>query len=112
MEEKNLLKFALATAVMGLIALFTILQTSELEETKISDLSQKTEEDTVKIIGYLEKVISKENITIIELSQKQILKAVLFEQVNLTTGSKVSITGKISNYQGEKELIIEKLELI
>ncbi|MFC2134406.1 hypothetical protein ACFLTH_07290 [Bacteroidota bacterium] len=109
MKESDLLKAALITAVIGVIGLFFVMQYTELEETNISDLDSMNEDEEVRIIGTVEDVRKLNNITIISVSQKVIVKAVVFEEVDISTGEKIEVTGELKDYNGEKEITVENL---
>lgn len=108
MKDSTLLKFALICSVIGVIALFFILQTTELEETNISDL----DDGVVRIRGFVEKVANKGNLTLITISKKELVNAVIFESVEIQEGLFVDLTGQVMDYNGEKEIIIDKLVVI
>lgn len=111
MKDSTLLRISLTTTIIGLISLFIILQTVELEETSFDSLNDKDEDEIVKIKGVIEKVTNKAELTIITLSQKVLLKGVIFENITLSKGLEVEVIGRVSNYNGEKEILIEKISI-
>jgi len=112
MKDSTLLKTSLITSIVGVVALFFILQNTELEESRIVDLEEMNEDDEVKIIGVVESVKKRNNVTIISISQKEIVEGVIFENIDIDKGNEIEVIGELKDYQGEKEVIIEKIKLI
>ncbi|MBC8495981.1 hypothetical protein H8D36_07530 [archaeon] len=108
MKDSSLLKLALICSIIGVIVLFFILQTTELEESNISEL----DDGVVRIRGFVEKVTNKGNLTLITISKKELVNTVIFESVEIQEGLFVDLIGQVMDYNGEKEIIIDKLVFI
>ncbi|MBC8501211.1 MAG: hypothetical protein ISS25_01460 [Nanoarchaeota archaeon] len=109
MKDSTLLKTALVTSIVGVVALFFILQNTELEESRIVDLEEMNEGDEVKIIGVVESVKKSNDVTIISISQKEIVEGVIFDDVDIHEGELVHVVGEIGEFKGEKEVIIDRI---
>lgn len=109
MNESLLLKAALITAVLGIIALIVIIKTTDIQEININQAKASEEGETIKITGIVERVTSKEGFSIISIKKEEAISIVLFDNINLTKGQRVEITGKTQDYKGTKELVADKI---
>ncbi len=109
MKDSLLLKIAMITSIIGLGFLVIILTTTGLQEIDISEAKELEEDQAIKIIGTVEKVTSKEDFSIINLRKEEEITVIIFDKVNLTKGQRVEITGKTTDYKGEKEVVAEKI---
>jgi len=95
--------------VIGLACLLFILLTTQIEESRLIDLQHKDIGDVVRVSGIVERHSINKNTTIITISQTLKIKGVIFDEVNLSKGNTIEVIGKLAEYNGEKELIIEKI---
>ena len=108
MKERTLLKLALTCTILGIIILLVI---SEISETNFYTLTQINQMDKgeVRTDGIVEKVMNKDNLTIISISRLEYIDAIAFDNINVTKGSKIEIIGRLEEYQGKKEIIIKEI---
>jgi uncharacterized protein YdeI (BOF family) len=111
MEESILLRVALALSIIGICALLLIMKLSGIDESSISQAKQLEEGTPVKITGTVERISAKEGFTIITLSAKEQIEAVAFKSINLSKGQRVQVTGKVKDYNGKNELVIDEILL-
>jgi len=109
MNESLLLKVALATAILGIIALIIIIKATGIQEININQAKESEEGATIKITGVVERVTSKEGFSIISIKKEETISVVLFDSINLSKGQRVEITGKTQDYKGTKELVADKI---
>jgi DNA/RNA endonuclease YhcR with UshA esterase domain len=109
MKDSTLLKIALATSTIGLAALAIILSTTGFEEVNISEAKELEKETTIMISGTVERVTSKEDFAIINIRKEETITVIAFDKINLSKGQRVEVTGEIREYQGEKELVADKI---
>jgi DNA/RNA endonuclease YhcR with UshA esterase domain len=109
MNESLLLKSALITAILGLIAITLITKLTSLEEMNIGEAKQADEGNVVIITGTVERVTSKEGFSVISIKKEESIDVVLFDSINLSKGQKVEVTGKTKEYQGSKEIVADKI---
>ncbi|MFH1769990.1 MAG: hypothetical protein ABH828_00355 [archaeon] len=112
MKDSFLLKIALGCSLVGIVALFFIMRFTELDEFSISELYLLEDGSEVKIVGVVEKVVNSNNVTIISVSQKEIISGVIFEKLEVSEGERVEITGALETYEGEKEVLVEKIAVL
>ena len=104
-----MLKVALITAVLGIIAIALIVKLTDLKEISLGDAKQADEGAMVKVTGTVARVTSKEGFSIISIMKEESMTVVLFDSINLSKGQKVEITGKVQAYEGEKELVADNI---
>lgn len=112
MEEKTLLRISLLVALIGLLLLYFF--SLELELNTVSNLEDVKKGDKVKVKGVLGKFVEKEKVAFLEVWNEKIEKVnvVLFkdeEKLNLKEGDYVEIEGTVEEYQGQKEVIGNKI---
>lgn len=112
MKDSSLLKIALACSLIGIVALFFILQVTELDEFSISELYLLEDGSEVRIVGVVDRVVNKNNVTILSISQKEIISGVIFEHVEVNVGEKIELIGTLETYKGEREVLVEKINII
>jgi DNA/RNA endonuclease YhcR with UshA esterase domain len=111
MNESLLLKAAMITAILGLIAIALIAELTDIKEMSLGDAKQIDEGAMVKVTGTIERVSSKEGFSIITIAKEESMTIVFFDSINLTKGQSIEVTGKTREYEGENELVAEKIEV-
>lgn len=111
MEEKTLLRLSMIVGIFGVILLYLISSNLELPSTQ--NLQGIEEGKTVKIQGKIGKVTNINKTLFLEVLNEKIERTpvILFKQedINLKPGDYVEITGTLETYQGEKEVIGNKV---
>jgi len=114
MKEKSLLKVALVCSLAGITALFFISEFIEVEERDIGEITIDNLDENVKVIGTVSSVINTDKALIMDVIQPQKVKVVVFkeEEINLRKGSYIEVLGKVQEYEGEPEIIGDRIRLI
>lgn len=107
-----MLKAALLIALLGLASLIIILKTSSLSESTLSQAKALEEGSAVRVTGVVEKVMVREGLTRITLKKEETIEVVLFQAINVSAGSRIEAQGKVQDYEGEKELMADKISII
>ena len=111
--EKRIAQFSLALALIGLTALLLIAQTTATE-TKIKDIDKSMEGRTVRVNAKIASVTQKNRTTIMMLDDSTgKIEAVEFQQAgtpHLEKNSFATLEGKIQDYKGKIQLVIEKAQ--
>ena len=94
MQDKTLLLIALATGIVGLVALYFILIYAKIPEMTISEMESENPEQKIVLKGTIEKIDAREKVTFITLSQKEFVNAVVFDQILLEKGDYISVSGR------------------
>ncbi len=121
MKDETLLKLSLVTSIVGLLLLFSIAQMAEVPAVTISQITEDYIGRTVLISGNISSIFTSNKGTIfLEISDKTgELKAVIFKNLvskvspsPLQERQQVQIQGKINEYEGELEIIPDKITVI
>ena len=116
MKEKNLLKIALISSLIGILILFITSQNISVQEKTISRITLEDVDKKVKIKGSVEKVINTEKVAIINIVQPQNLDVVLFKEANVTLDIQkddfIEVIGKVEDYEGKLEVIGQRVRII
>ncbi len=112
MKDKTLLRISAMTAVIGIIALFILTETIEL--TSYTILDAKETGGDVKITGTVKSIKTTNGVTILTLKDETgEIKAVSFNSKILAKkGEDIEVEGRITEYNGEKEIEIQKARII
>ena len=79
--------------------------------TNVHEFSSKElgEDATVRITGKVQRITNKEDFAIINLVREEEIPVIIFENINVSKGQTIEITGKTQEYKGEQEVIAEKI---
>jgi DNA/RNA endonuclease YhcR with UshA esterase domain len=111
MKEKALLKIALVASCIGLLLLFIFSKNIEVNEATIDKIDGMQDEE-VRIQGVVERVSNKEKVTFIEITQEVTTTVVVFDNISINKGEKIEVIGKVDEYNGESEILAERIERI
>lgn len=115
MKERNLFKISLVGSILGIVILWLAASQIELSESMISQIDGVPEGDEVLVKGVVTKVTDTEKVAFLDISQEEIksVTVVLFkdEDVDLAEGDYVEIEGTVEDYEGEREIIANKVEV-
>ena len=114
MKENTLLKIALISGIVGLVALYLISTKIELKDYKPNKLSQNVGDD-VKFIGVIERISGKGDVAIIRVKQETSVDVVAFNAGNemaLKNGDSVEVLGKVQEYKGKNEIVAQKISVV
>lgn len=109
MQDSVLLKIALITSILGLGFLAIILATTGLQEIDISEAKELEEDTSIRITGTVQRVTNKDDFAIVSIKKEEEITVVLFENINLTKGQRIEVIGKTQDYNGEKEVVADKI---
>ena len=116
MKEQTLLKIALIGSILGLLGLYLISNSVEINEKNIEKITIENIDEFVKVRGIVSKVIDVEKVTILEIMQPNEITIVLFKQENTSTlikeGNEVEIIGKVDEYENSLEIIAHRARII
>jgi DNA/RNA endonuclease YhcR with UshA esterase domain len=109
MNDMTLLRAALLTGIIGIIALF-VLSSRPLEETAVEMISCRDTGDTVKISGRIEGARQLGGVTIMDVSSSRSIPVVVFDNYSPVVGAQVTLTGKVEVYKGQLEVLASTIE--
>ncbi len=111
MQEKTLLKISLIGSLLGLVVLFLLAQNITITDQQIDRITTGEVEQSVKVKGVVTKVTDREKVMFLEISEKAKISALLFKKENITieTGDLIEIKGKVDEYEGKPQIIIDEV---
>ena len=116
MKEKTLLKIALITSLTGLLALYLISSSIDIKESNIEKITIDSKDEFVKLKGFVSQVVNSEKVSILEITQPQKIKIVLFKNngknLSISQGNEVEVFGKVQEYEGNMEIIAERIRVV
>ncbi|MBU1975410.1 MAG: hypothetical protein KKG59_03325 [Nanoarchaeota archaeon] len=112
MQDKTLLRFAIGGCIFGILLLFVFSQAIHLPDSSISELEEMKPGDKVIIKAEVIMASNRGGTTILDLGQECTIKAVVFDQVDLKSGSMVRVGGTLQEYKGEMEIIVDKIQFV
>lgn len=117
MDEKFLLKAAIACSVIGLAVLYLIAGTMKIDETSINKITSGMSDDNVIVEGKVASITEKENVIVIELQKNEKISVMMFKGkypvfMGIKEGDSVEVSGKVSDYKGRKEIIADGMRFV
>ena len=116
MKEKTLLKIALICSLVGIVVLFFVSEKISISQVDLDRIDEMDIGTDVKIIGRIERATDVEKVMFLEIGQEKIEKVtvILFKDsdISLKEGDYVEVTGEIDDYNGEREVIANKVRII
>jgi len=109
-----LLRLALICSLAGILALFFISERMEIKEKNINEINKDNIGEDVRIKGIVSKSSDKGKIILLDIIQPETITIVLFKDsdFNISTGTKVEITGEIDEFNGKMEIIGNKVKIL
>jgi len=111
MEEKTLLKVSLIVGLVGVVALYFLSSGVDIEA--VTGIDSFEEEEEVKLTGVVGRVTEREGVVFLEILNEKVERTavVLFKDggLSVSEGDYVEILGTVEEYNGEKEVIGNKV---
>jgi len=109
-----LLRLALICSLVGIIALFFISENIEIKEKNIDEINKDNIGEDVRIKGIVSKSADRGKIVLLDIVQPETITIVLFKDhdFNISTGTKVEITGEIDEFNGKMEIIGNEVKIL
>ncbi len=120
MRDETLLKLSLIVSVTGIILLFAFAQTPEIEIIEIGDIGKGMIGDNIEVFADVSSFYSSNGNYFLKINDKTgNITAILFKQEasnfdisRLKKGEQIKLSGKISYYKGNLEIIANKIDFI
>jgi len=110
-----LTKLCIISSIIGIILLIVISNKLDIPTSTISSISKESINKQIKVKGTVKNIIDKENLIMLNLKDKSSqIKVVLFNtnKPNIKKNSFVEISGKVSLYEDEFEIIADSVKII
>lgn len=112
MNEKTLLKIALAIGILGMALLFLMSNRIKIDEAMIGRMDEVVDESVV-VTGSVIGVNRLDSVTSILIQKDEIFSVALFGKTPLIeVGDMVQVRGKVSDNNGETEIIGEEVRVV
>jgi DNA/RNA endonuclease YhcR with UshA esterase domain len=113
MQDATLLKIAITTGLVGILLLFILSQTMEIAPSTLDQINKEKDGTYVAVNGNVQRVSVRGNATFVTMNASCTMTGVFFEQKNISLSRETPITmkGTLQTYKGEKEIIIDELEI-
>ncbi len=114
MKEKSLLTIAFICSLIGLIVLYFVSGSIEIDDITIDKINDENIDEIVKVKGEIKRITQKEDFAIMEISQESLLTIAVFDSGNLSlkNGDVIEVTGKVDEYNGKEEVIADEIKLV
>ncbi len=111
MQDKTLKKIAFCCTIIGIVLLFFISESISIDEKEISQVDHGDIGRIVNISGTIRKISEGDNFAVIEIEKMDMMKIAIFKdkEIELKTGDEVLVVGKVEEYNGEMEIVGERI---
>jgi RecJ-like exonuclease len=112
MDDNLLFKICLTLSLLFILILFVISENINLETKDIQNITKKDVDTIIKVTGQVTRISNLPGLIILNLKdQTSEIKVVIFkeEPLNIKQNNFLQIEGKITEYQGELEILAEKI---
>jgi RecJ-like exonuclease len=114
MDDKRLIQFSLVIALLGLAALFVLAQEIDIGIVTVDTITDEFIGQRVAIQGNIVSVRSLDSMVLFDvqgLNSVGSILVVVFDPLELSVGDAVLVSGTIKDYNGQLEVVAEKVEV-
>ena len=112
MKESTLLKISLICSILGILVLLVISNNLEVDEKTISELDESDIGSSVRLDGIVTNFQNRGAVILIDIAQLEEMQVVIFNaNLTLNKGDYIEVIGKIDEYEGNQQLIADKIVL-
>ena len=112
MKESSLLNIAIFVSVIGIIVLYIISNSIEINDITIQKITNEEISKSVKIKGKIKDIRETDSVTFIVIEETSEITGIVFDKnLSINKGDIVEITGKVEDYKGKQEIIIDHILL-
>lgn len=113
MKSEHLKTISLIIALLGTLLLITLAEYSKPPFLQINEITEEHLERKVTLQTKILSIRNTEEVSLLTLADSTgTIKAVAFDILDLKTNSQIEIEGTIEEYQGELEILIDKINLL
>ena len=112
MEEKTLLRIALISSLIGVLLILFISERVDISESNIKEAKNQT--GNIKVKGAVSSITETPSAYIINLKDNTDTILVLVfkgDSINITKGQIIEVSGKLVDYQGQKEISADTIRI-
>ena len=97
---------------MRVHTLYLISENISIDESSIGKIENEQVGNDVKVKGVVNDVFNGEKISIITITQPEEMKVIVYGNISVNEGDYIEIIGEIDEYQGELEVIGDRIRVI
>ena len=114
MEPALFLKVCVILSLLGLFALFAMLEFYEIAGIEIEELVNAPDGERVRIRGTVVESQHRDTFSIIEVEARSGVEVMVFDsgELPLKAGQLVRIDGRVQEFRGKKELVADEVAVI
>ena len=114
MKDSSLAIISLISFSIGIVFLIVLSSRVEIEKKSISSIDDNDLDKTIKINAEVKSVRKIKDLVFIRISQEKEIDVMLFDAEDfdegmIQKGDMIEVTGKVSEYNGNKEIIGEDI---
>lgn len=110
MQDRQLLRIAIISSIIGIIALFMITQITEIDSSSIQSVKLCGKTD-VSIKGVVTGTKKIGDMTIITVSQEENIEVIAYENQPAEVGDEITVQGKVGQYKGQNQIVADKIKI-
>ena len=114
MQDSKLFKTSLIISVIGTFLILLLSEYSEVELTNINDLNKEQLETRVKIKGTVISARETPGLYILSIRDSTAtIPIIIFKEevLNIERGAQIKITGKLTEYKNNFEIVVEEITI-
>ena len=114
MQDQNLFKVSLIIASIGTFIILLLSEYQEIELINIQDINKEQLETKVKVRGTILSIQETPGMYILKIKDSSAtIPLIIFKEdpLNLERGAQIEVTGKLTEYRNELEIIVERIRI-
>ncbi len=117
MNEHTLLKISIISALIGIFILYIVSENIKIDDIDISKIKKEQIGSDVKIKGVVKSAFNGKKASIITITKNEEMKIVIMNEnnkknISLKEGDYIEVIGEINEYEGELEVMGERIRVI
>ena len=113
MNEKDLLRWSIVIAILGICVLFVLAQEIDVDRISIDAITNEFIDQKVTVAGTVVSVTQLDDMTLFDVQGVDSVSSILvvvFEQMNISIKEGVVVSGTVAEYQGTLEIVADRVE--
>ncbi|MBN2458563.1 OB-fold nucleic acid binding domain-containing protein [Candidatus Woesearchaeota archaeon] len=111
-DDSTLVRSAMVSIIIGLSVLFFISKSITVDERDIGSLNDLDIEKAVLVRGTVKDIRADEGFSVFTIRKTEEISVVVFKNITMPLGSDVLVYGTVDEYNGELEIIADRIEVV
>lgn len=113
MKKEHLTNISLIISIVGTLVLITLAEYTHPPFLQINEITEEHLESKITLQAKVLTIRNSEDLSFLTLSDSTgTIKALTFDELDLKKNSRIEIEGVVEKYQGEFEILIDKINLL